>query len=165
VADTLSRMFESPSSEVPNQMECLLALTNFPLAFCEFGQLQREDPVLRDIVALLEKGDIVGNYSLSKGILYCRSSRGRELKLVVPAAAIPMVFAFFHESTLGGHLGVFKTISKIRSQFIWKGIDKDIRVCAPVKRVPLANQHRVLCGACEPRKSLRNRYRRSLSIM
>ena len=38
-----------------------------------------------------------------------------------------MVFAYFHESALVGHLGVFKTISKIRSQFIWKGMDKDIR--------------------------------------
>jgi len=38
-----------------------------------------------------------------------------------------MVFAYFHESQLGGHLGVFKTTSKIRSHFIWKGMDKDIR--------------------------------------
>jgi len=43
-----------------------------------------------------------------------------------------MVFAYFHESQLGGHLGVFKTISKTRSQFIWKRMDNDIcsRVCA-----------------------------------
>jgi len=38
-----------------------------------------------------------------------------------------MVFANFHESQLGGHLGVFKTTNKIRSHFIWKGMDKDIR--------------------------------------
>jgi hypothetical protein len=80
----------------------------------------------------LERGDKVENYSLSKGILYCRSSKGQRLKLVVPATATPMVFAYFHDSPLGGHLGVLKTINKICSQFIWKGVDKDIRsqVCA-----------------------------------
>jgi len=45
---------------------------------------------------------------------------------VVPAAATSMVFTYFHESPLGDHLGVFKTISKILSQFIWDGIDRDI---------------------------------------
>jgi hypothetical protein len=76
--------------------------------------------VLVDIVARIEK-ESVGNYSLPKGILYCRSSRGRDPKLVVPAAAIPMVFAYFHQSPLGGHLGVFKTISKTCSHVYLEG--------------------------------------------
>ena len=46
---------------------------------------------------------------------------------MVPTAAIPMVFAYFHESQLGGHLEVFKTTSKISSHFIWEGMDKGIR--------------------------------------
>ena len=37
-----------------------------------------------------------------------------------------MIIAYFHDSPVG-HLGVFKTISKITCQFIWKGMDKDIR--------------------------------------
>jgi hypothetical protein len=28
---------------------------------------------------------------------------------------------------LGGHLGVFKTLSKIREHFMWKGMDKEVR--------------------------------------
>jgi len=57
-----------------------------------------------------------------------------------------MVVAYFHESPLGGHLGVFKTIRKICSQFIWKGMDKDIHsrvrachTCALSK--PVQNSH------------------------
>jgi hypothetical protein len=38
-----------------------------------------------------------------------------------------MVFTYFHESPLGRHLELFKTISKIRSQFIWEGMDRAIR--------------------------------------
>jgi hypothetical protein len=120
VADTLSRTFESSSPEVLNQVACLLALTTLPLAFQELGQLQRQDSVLADITAKLNKGNKVNNYSLSKGTRFCCSSKGRGQKLVVPAAAIPMVFAYFHNSPLGSHLGVFKTTKKIRSDFIWK---------------------------------------------
>jgi hypothetical protein len=37
-----------------------------------------------------------------------------------------MVFAYFHDSPLDGYLGVRKTINKIRDQFKWKWMDKDI---------------------------------------
>ena len=38
-----------------------------------------------------------------------------------------MIFRYFHESTYGAHLGVFKTMNKIRSVFIWPRMDADIR--------------------------------------
>jgi len=121
-------------------------LTEFPLAFQELGQLQQEDPTLAGIVAQVEKGDMVDGYSLSKGILYSRPKKRGNPKLMVPTAAIPMVFAYFHESQLGRHLGVFKTTSKICSHFIWKGMDKGIRsrvracqTCALSK--PAQNSH------------------------
>jgi hypothetical protein len=62
-------MFDPSPDEVSNQVDCNLALTNFPLAFQDLGRLQREDVVLADIISKLEKGDKVGNYSFSKGIL------------------------------------------------------------------------------------------------
>ena len=70
-------------------------------------------------------------YILSKGQLYCRAKKRGDQKIVVPTAAIAMIFAYFHESQLGGHLGVFKTKRKISSEFIWKGMDKDI--CSSVR--------------------------------
>ena len=88
VADTLSRMFDAVLHEAPNPEVCHLTLTAFPLAFRELGQLQREDTVLAGIIAKLERGENVQNYFLSRGTLYC----------IVPVAAIPMVFAFFHDS-------------------------------------------------------------------
>jgi hypothetical protein len=120
-------MFESSPPVVPNQVFCHVALVNFPLAFQGLGRLQREDSVLADIIAKLERVGKVGNYSLSKCTLYCRSGKGRGQELVVPTAAIPMVFAYFQDLPLGGYLGISKTIKKIRSQFIWKGMDKEVR--------------------------------------
>jgi hypothetical protein len=99
-------MFDSSSPEVPNQVSCHLTFTNFPLAFQELGQL-RQDSVLAGIIAKLERGDKFDSYFLSKVTLYCRSSKGLGQKFVVLAAAIPMVFAYFQDSPLGGHLGGF----------------------------------------------------------
>jgi hypothetical protein len=95
VADTLSRMFEAPLLEAPNPEVCNLTLTAFPLAFREQGKLQREDPVLADVIAKVESGHNVPNYSLSKGTFYYSAGTRRCQKLVVPAAAVPMVFAYF----------------------------------------------------------------------
>jgi hypothetical protein len=41
-------------------------------------------------------------------------------------ATVPMLFNYYHTSSLGGYLGVFKTIHKIRENFIWKAMDNDI---------------------------------------
>jgi hypothetical protein len=127
VADTLSRMFGAPLPETPNPEVCHLTLTDFPLVFQELGKLQREDPVLAGIIAKLESGDNVPNYCLSKSTLYGSAGKRHGQKLVVPAAAVPMVFVYFHDSPVGGHFGFYKTIKKVRSQFIWKGMDQEIR--------------------------------------
>jgi hypothetical protein len=83
--------------------------------------------VLADIIAKLESGDKVDNNSLFRGTLYCCSNKRRSRKMMFPATAIRMVFAYIHDSPLGGHLGIFKTINKIRSHFFWKRMGKDIR--------------------------------------
>jgi hypothetical protein len=59
VADTLSRMFESSSFEVPKHVACHLALTAVSLAFQYLGQLHRQDSGLADIIAQIERGDKV----------------------------------------------------------------------------------------------------------
>jgi transposase InsO family protein len=45
---------------------------------------------------------------------------------VAPQSLIPSLFAFFHVSPAGGHLGIRKTLYKIRQTFIWKGMDSDV---------------------------------------
>jgi hypothetical protein len=54
---------------------------------------------------------------------------------------VPALFAYFHDSPLGGHHGVRKTIHKIRQSFIWKGMDNDIAVRVRACRV---------CGLSKP---------------
>jgi hypothetical protein len=61
-------------------------------------------------------------------------------------ATVPMLFDYYHTSPLGGHLGVFKTIQKIRENFIWKAMDNDIR----------ARVHScTVCGLSKPAQNTR----------
>jgi hypothetical protein len=43
----------------------------------------------------------------------------------VPAGVVHMVFHYFHSTPTWGHLGMLKTIQKIR-HLTWKGMDADI---------------------------------------
>jgi hypothetical protein len=113
VADALSLMFEPSKEEEPSPVSCNLTLTDFPLALEELQQLKLRGPELADICSRLQKGEKIANYVLSKGTLYWCTRKRRELRLVL--------------SPLGGHLGVNKTISKIRTHFAWKRMDTEIR--------------------------------------
>jgi transposase InsO family protein len=126
VADALSRMLETPSDDVVNQASRSLTLTNFSLAFQELSQLQRQNPELADIMGRVDRGETVGRYLLQRDTLYSTSRSARDKKLVVPTAVIPIVFPYYHDSPLGGHLNVDKTPRKIRQHFTWKGTNKDI---------------------------------------
>jgi transposase InsO family protein len=127
VADALSHLFNVEEVDEPPMVECNLTLTKFPLAFQDLKQLQGQDPELSGIMAQLQRGNKVERYTVSKGALYWRGCKRQPLRLVLPTAARDIVFAYFHESTLGAHLGVHKTLAKIRAQFVWKGMFADIR--------------------------------------
>jgi hypothetical protein len=143
IADSLSRMFEGYTpEEQPNVTNAIL--TDSPLAFQDIGELQHQNTELRVIIKCLQRGDVVPNYSLSKGVLRCKASAGRSWKAVVPVTVVPMIFKYIHERSIGGHLGIFKTIQKIRQDFIWKGMDHDIR-----ERV----RHCQVCAMSKPAQS------------
>lgn len=127
VADALSRMHETQLNDQSNPEQCQFALTEFPLAFQELSQLQQQDPELGEIRDRLEKGEDVQHYFLRGGTLFWAHRDRRRIKVVVPESAKQMVFAYFHDSPMGGHLGISKTLSKIRQHFQWRNMYSDIR--------------------------------------
>jgi hypothetical protein len=85
-------------------------------------------------------------YTLSKGILHCNARFDGRPNIVVPQTLIPTIYAFYHLSPAGAHLGVCKTQMKIRHYFISKGMDADVaahvkacKVCGLSK--PALNTH------------------------
>jgi transposase InsO family protein len=128
VADALSRMFShEQDSNQATGIDCNMILSEFPLAFTELQKHQRNDPELSDVINRLINGEEQHPYLLKNGVLCCVPQRGNKgPKVVLPSILIPMVFSYFHQSPVGGHLGILKTISKIRQEYIWKGMDRDI---------------------------------------
>jgi len=103
-----------------------VVLADFPLAFEGILPHQEKDEVLGPILRKIREGEEHAPYFISKGVLCCHSRQKGGPKVVLPAILIPMVFEYFHASTVGGHLGIHKTIARIRKDFIWKGMDRDI---------------------------------------
>ena len=124
MAETLPRMFDSPTSDSANQIESSSAY-RIPSCFPKASINTAGRPSISGYCGPTGKCDMIDSYILSKGILYCLHKKRGDPKLVVPTAAISMVFVHFHESQPDEHAEVFKTISTISSQFIWKGMDKD----------------------------------------
>jgi hypothetical protein len=143
VADTLSRMFHHTDETTVEEKQEIVGsiLEDFPLAFEGILKHQKEDPELGPILQDIEAGRERNPYFCSKGVLCCKRRNQTGSKIVLPSILVPMAFSYFHSSTVGGHVGIYKTIQKIRQNFIWKGMDRDI-----AERV----RNCVLCGLSKP---------------
>jgi transposase InsO family protein len=53
-------------------------------------------------------------------------SRGDTLRLVVPPAMRPDVLHMHHDDVQGGHQGVTRTYERIKSEYYWRGLFKDV---------------------------------------
>ena len=47
---------------------------------------------------------------------------------LIPASLVPQVLNSIHSSTTGGHLGIFKTVEKVRERFHWPGFQEDVKL-------------------------------------
>jgi hypothetical protein len=100
-------------------------LLQFPMLFEDIGTHQHSDSELSAIIDHLSSEGVPG-YSLVEGVLHCKARYDGRPKIVAPQVLVPALFAYFHDSPLGGHSGVHKTIHKVCQSLIWKGMDADI---------------------------------------
>ena len=112
-------------------------------------ELQLEDRVLNRLHAWIERGEkpewseIARQGSevkyywqrlellcVREGVMYRRweSDDGKEIKflMVVPRSLRRFVLSQLHDSTAGAHLGMGKTLGKIRDRFFWYAMRKDV---------------------------------------
>ena len=151
-------------------------------------KLQDEDETLDRAKqsAAIEKKDARSRYQIIRGIMYrlyqpCSDGSQEVRQVVVPAKLRNQVMSLAHESLLGGHLGVKKTMDKVTTSFYWPGIHGDIsRFCrscdvcqktidkgkvtrVPLERMPLIDEpfKRVavdIIGKIQPASESGNRY-------
>lgn len=76
--------------------------------------------------ALWEQRDIL---QVQDELLYrkWKDEKGTRFQAVVPFKARRQILEYSHDHKTAGHLGVRKTLSKIRQQYYWPGLQKDVR--------------------------------------
>ena len=176
-----------PTSPLKVPSEIDLGLTSE-----EFKQLQIRDNSLNKVWDLAKQNKTIklksGNetsYFVEKGFLYRRvQSKGKQKvlkQLLVPQELRTKVLKLAHETLLGGHLGIQKTLDRVMSSFYWPCLQSEVnlfcRSCdlcqkttpkgrvphVPLNKMPLIDTpfQRVaidLVGPFSPITERRNRY-------
>lgn len=136
-ADPLSRYPVDPPESMDSSE--VLLLENI-----DMRAKQLEDPWSRKIIEYIEQKERnlddeseghhppaqnIQDYSMQNGILYIANfdSNDRSWRLVIPKGLRKDVLLSVHADELGGHLGMTKTWTLIKSRFFWKGIFKATR--------------------------------------
>lgn len=135
-ADALSRMFDKEELEEKTPQvegEARVNAIRHTWPQCPIGHMdllthQMQEPEIRETIEKLGKlkpGAKIKNYVLNKGVLCC-VGRDKSSRVVLPEALVPMAFNFYHNSPFGGHLGAYKTLSKMRESFTYHRMSKDV---------------------------------------
>ena len=122
----------------PNN-EDSLDIPVYHLEIEEIAQMQRSDPELLELISAFDNPEQASakvrkqtrSYVLDNAILYKKSYSPKEQTklLVVPQCLQAELLIGFHDDPIsGGHLGVAKTISKMKGKYFWKNMLKDVEL-------------------------------------
>ena len=67
-----------------------------------------------------EKGNNSDKYILIKRVLCFKKANGKLLRIIAPEIIKPMLIEYYHSSTIGAHMGIRKTIHRIRKEYHWE---------------------------------------------
>lgn len=86
-----------------------------------------EDPLSKDLVEALKKGDPTATKFQLHNNLLCYQPKGtKRRRYITPLPLRPMLLKYFHDSPMFRHLGTFKTWKKVGCQFYWPKLWDDI---------------------------------------
>jgi len=113
---------------VTDQEEGLLAMIQgLPIVYTSLEEHQREDPLCKDLLEALKRGDLtVTKFRLQNNLLCYQLKGAKTRRYVAPALLRPMLLKHFHDSPMSRHLGSFKTWKKVGHQFYWPKLREDV---------------------------------------
>lgn len=127
-ADALSRV---------GNPECQVLLTDSWVDWSVCSQEVLADPFLSKVVADLEMGERVSEFSLDHGRLLFR---GRVV-LSATSTLIPQFLTEYHCSLVGGHSGELRTYQRLRNDVYWVGMKSHVREFVRACEVCQRNKH------------------------
>jgi len=112
--------------------------------------LQHADPELKmRVLALQEIGErpfvSTDHYKLREGVLYRRNPRkGKPWLLVVPSILRKDLIFECHDTPMGGHYGVEKTLARLKESYYWINMEKSVK--AYVGSCPFCQNYKARVG-------------------
>lgn len=168
VADALSR---NPFRELNERDECS-ELPTYLLEYDTIGNSQKQDAFCMDMVNRISQSrfGLYRGYFLKQDMLYKRSKISGELIdiLVVPENIINEIIMEFHDNARNGaHLGIHKTLGRIRSR-IWcrrlaKHVERYVKSCQKCQEVK--GENRLPIGELYPTSCKRPMERIAIDVM
>lgn len=125
----------------------MVSVPNFEL-LKELQQLYGQDSEIQVLMLKFKKGELRPKYSIQSGLLYCKDKpfivNNQPFKL--------KLFELFHSSPTRGHLGYDKTLHRIRREFYFPKLRKEVKefilicdICQCMK-----HQNHLLGGFLQP---------------
>ena len=122
VVDGLSRIVQYAAVEV--QARCFaLTLPSSLQAQDIYEELDKSEKIQGLIAKVCHGESVKKGYTVIQGRLYYKG------RLVLPSDSvfIPLLLKEYHDSLLGGHSGILKTMKRIRAVFYWQNMRKHIQ--------------------------------------
>jgi hypothetical protein len=157
-ADFLSRLYEESNEthtethptaqtiEIPLEPQCFI-LTKIPEAFRDIITHQKQDNHLRKTRRMINAGQPPTNYRILNDLIVYQTVNQRTPRAVIPEKLFDLLFKFYHESPLGPHLGIKKTIHKINRYFyaptLTNFITEKVRTCDVCQKSKQAPNNKV----------------------
>ena len=117
---------------------------------------QKEDYTINRVIFLMRMGQLPSPNESDKGVIHLFKQRPRlfltdqgilmvknpkgEAQIVLPKQMVQEVLSLAHEAPSAGHLGVDKTLAKVRDRFYWPTMFNDV------------NRYCKTCHSCQGRK-------------
>jgi len=104
----------------------LAIIQGLPLVYASLEEHQKEDPLCKDVLEALKRGDPGATKFQLHNSLLCYQPKGtKNRRYVAPAILRLMLLKYSHDSPMSGHLGSFKTWNKIGCKFYWQRLRED----------------------------------------
>ncbi|UYV76716.1 hypothetical protein LAZ67_14001863 [Cordylochernes scorpioides] len=96
---------------------------------CIDENTQRDDQFCHEINKKMSSNDVKDIFKMINGALYRKkhAPHGNQWLVVAPKHSIPEIMKLAHDIPEAGHMGVAKTIHRVKQRFYWKGLDEDVR--------------------------------------
>ena len=126
LADALSRAPVREAEDTDCQPICSVQQSTYTPR--KLAQLQQQDTAIKDLFVGVANNLEDDKFLLHRGVLYPQSSDpGRPERLVVPFPLQVRLIESCHDGLVGSHLGVEKTLEKLKQRFWWPGVKAAVR--------------------------------------